>query len=221
MASYSPSTASHWLFRATAKHEKSIFRIVEHKYKNLIKDFEKQIKSYKRELKVATDIICKLDDDVSNRDKHIEELEAKLFIYTKPDVAVKDVQDEIFRVKPRNVIKEEGKKRRLEINKEVEELTVLRDAPPSKILKVSPAPRSIPPPPGKPKTHQTEKTRERSTSPRPSSMEHVLKRERSTSPTLVAFIPGFLNRPLEVTAHRKKRKKRKNQDIVVSFTISF
>jgi len=207
MASITPPTASHWLFRATTKLEKSIFRTVEYKYKKLIKNFEIQIENYKNELKVATDIILNLEDDVSIRDSHIEELEGKLLIFTKPEVAVKDMQKEIFRVKPLDEIGEEGKKRKLEYNKEVDEFTVLRDAPPSKILKVSPAPRSIPPPPG------PKKTREQSSSPQPSTK--VMKRERSASPqpSPVAFLPGFLNQPLGVSTPMTTRKKRKKGKI--------
>jgi len=113
-----------------------------------------------------------------------------------------------------------GKKRKLDFNKEVDEIAVLRDAPPSKILKTNPTLRPKPPSPGIPKTNITKTSRERSTSPKSSMPPEspkkiVLKRERSKSPTQAPvpanFPPVSPNKPFVVTRQRKKRKKEKDK----------
>jgi len=84
-------------------------------------------------------------------------LQAKLDVFTNPEVAVKDVEKEVFKVKSwyeKNTL-EEGKKRKLEFNKEVDEIAVLRDAPPSKILKITPTQHPKPPSPGIPSREHT------------------------------------------------------------------
>jgi len=155
--------------------------------------------------------------------KECEDLQAKLDQFTKPVVAVKDVEKEIFKVKSwvEKSTTEEGKKRKLDFDKEVQDIVTLRDAPPSKICKVVPAPRLKPPSPGIPKTTSKERKRERSTSPKSSMSpliptKNVFKRERSCSPPpsvplLKPQPPVSPNKPLVVTGQRKKRKKEKDK----------
>jgi hypothetical protein len=180
MASSSPRIAPQdWLLRATSKLQKSIFRAAEFKYKNVIKNLENIVKEREAELAVQEDKIFDLTD-------RVQELELQLAPFIKPDVATKDLQAEVFRIVP-IVEKEKMGKRKLDVNKEIGELEELRDAPPTKILKVGPTPRSILPPPGIPKKSPIKKSRERSTSPKilvPNKpKKSVLKRERSPSPT--------------------------------------
>jgi len=144
----------------------------------------------------------------------IDDLQAKLDVFTNPEVAVKDVEKEVFKVKSwyeKNTL-EEGKKRKLEFNKEVDEIAVLRDAPPSKILKITPTQRPKPPSPGIP---SREHTSPKSSMTPESPKKIVLKRERSKSPPQprvpAAFPPVSPNKPLVVNGQRKKRKKEKDK----------
>jgi len=162
MASISPSTApQNWLLRASTKLEKSIFRMVEFKYKTRIKNLEDMLKTREHELAEQETQIFDLTD-------RVQELETKLAPFIKPDVATKDMQAEVFRIIPtvEKEKKENKGKRKLEMTKEIGELEELRDAPLAKILKVGPALRSIWPPSGTPKKEPIKKSRERSTSPR-------------------------------------------------------
>jgi len=99
MASLSPSTAPDWLFRATTKLQKSIFRTAEFKYKTIIKDYEARIQQYEKFTKDAQADISRLETELFEQLELVSVLEGKLAIYTKPEVAVKDVQTEIFKVK--------------------------------------------------------------------------------------------------------------------------
>jgi len=222
MASSTPSSASqNWLLRATTKLEKSIFRKVEYKYKSLINNYVNRIKELEERNNAWITEYEVLENMFFTQSRQFDDLQNKLEQFTKPEVAVKDVEKEVFKVKSwseKNTL-EEGKKRKLEFNKEVDEIAVLRDAPPSKILKSTPTLRPKPPSPGIPKTNITKTSRERSTSPK-SSMppespkKNVLKRERSNSPpqpVTAAFPPVSPNKPFVVTGQRKKRKKEKDK----------
>jgi hypothetical protein len=183
MASIPPRTApQNWLLRASTKYEKSIFRMAEFKYKSVIKNLENLLKAQEYELADQETKIFDLED-------RVKELEVKLAPFIKPVVATKDLQAEVYRIIP-TVEKEKSEnkgKRKLDLSKEIGELEELRDAPPTKILKVGPTPRSILPPPGIPKKTPIKKSREHSTSPKilvPNKpKKSVLKRERSPSPT--------------------------------------
>jgi len=191
MASFSPRIAPQdWLLRATSKLQKSIFRTAEFKYKNVIKQLENKYKSVIKQLEnTVKEQEAKLavqEDEIFDLTDRVQELELQLAPFVKPDVATKDLQAELFRIAP-TAEKEKMGKRKLDVNKEIGELEELRDAPPTKILKVGPAPRSILPPPGIPKKTPIKKSRERSTSPKIlvpiKPKKSVLKRERSPSPT--------------------------------------
>jgi len=86
-------------------------------------------------------------------------LAAPIFKGIKPKLAAPTLKFEL--------VKEN--KRKIEYNKEIDEILFLRDAPPNKILKVAPvAKRSLPPPPVIPTTNKVIRKRERNTSPQPS-----------------------------------------------------
>jgi len=121
-------------------------------------------------LEDASNDIERLENEASVLLDRIAELEGQLYVYTKPEVAVKDIQDEIRKIKnKRNEIpaeaKEHGKKRSEEFVNEIDNIIALRDAPPSKILKVAPAPRSIPLLPVTSKKGKKKKNRESRTKP--------------------------------------------------------
>jgi len=217
MASYPPSPASqNWLVRASTKFEKSIFRLVEHKYKTKINDYEMRIKTLEEYVKCIDANYQNLEYEFLLKVRQNEDLQAKLDQFTKPEVAVKNVEKEIFKVKSwveKDTI-EEGKKRKLEYDKEIIDITALRETPPSKIFKVGPAPH-LKPSPGIPKTNSKGRKRERSTSPKPSKPLEILKkkplkRERSKSPQ-PAVPASFPPKPLKVIAQGKKRKKKKDE----------
>jgi len=95
-----------WLLRATAKLEKSIFRRVEHKYKKKFSELY--------------DIIRKLEDEANltenalfDKNARIVELENLLAPYANPKVTLKNLEKEVYRVKPtiEKSANEEGKKK--------------------------------------------------------------------------------------------------------------
>jgi len=230
MASFPPRIASHdWLSRAAIKLQKSIFRTVDFRYRDIIKKKEVIIEGLESDMRDAQDDISRLEDELGEQMKRVRELEGQLNFLLKPEVAVKDIQTEVFRVKSTyekrtetNTI-EETKKRKLEHKKEIQEITILRDAPSEKILKVIPGPRSIPPLPVIPKKKVPKRSRERSTSPQPTATSPSTpnntgfkKRERSTSPqpaSIATLSPvNFINpNPQDGTGQWKKRKKDKDK----------
>jgi len=158
-----------------------------------------------------------LEDQLYKKIQECYDLKAKLEAYTKPEVALKSVEQEVFRVKTviEKTTTEEGKKRRIEHNKEVDEIIALRDGPPSKILKLTPAPPIIPPPKSPKPVNQEAVTSPKSSPPK----KKFLKRDRSSSPpppvqtlspptsTTVPIVPPTI----VVSAQRKKRKKDKEK----------
>jgi len=95
--------------------------------------------------KRADSDIKRLENELFDEQKKKDELRAKLRVYENPNVAVKDLREEIFRVKTVSdqIDSEEMEKKKTEVNKETEGITTLRDASPSKILEVGPLSRSI------------------------------------------------------------------------------
>jgi len=77
-------------------------------------------------------------------------LEKKLAPFENPEVSIKNVEREFYRVIPitEKIVLEENKKRKFDEVIEIEEIKILRDSPASKILKVGPAPQHILPPQG-------------------------------------------------------------------------
>jgi len=221
MAKSSPCFATQdWLSRATAKLERSIFRRVEHKYKSQLKKYEDTIK--------ANDILIKhlsgkqlegfdvMEEHLYRKIVECDALKARIEEFTKPVVAMKNVVQEVFLVKPMspNTSLEEGMKRKLDYDKECEEIVNLRDAPPNKILKISPVPRTIPLP--------------NKSSPKPK--KKLLKRERSKSPpvqpvplapsvfaTLAPSNPVVSGSPVVSSAPSEKKRKKKKEDLIVRF----
>jgi len=213
MASLSPSTASNdWLLRATAKLKKSIFRMAEYKYKTKIKQLEKQVKEY------DLDIDRLLHENILLEDK-CEELEGKLNLFTKPEVGIKDIQTEIFKVKPivEKIALGNVEQIREKFNDDVNVIGVMKDSTPKEILKIAPVPpRSILPPPAIPKKNIKNKKRERSTSPKPTPLPpqdkmNLKKRDRSESPQPTISPYSTIEVSLEGTGHWKKRKKDKGK----------
>jgi len=126
------------------------------------------------------DIIRRLEDEANSTDNdlfdskaRIVELENLLALYTNPTVTLKNLEKEVYRVKPtiEKFANEEGKKRKFEEpTKEISEIIFFRDSPASKILKVGPAPRPaipLPLPSIKTTKPNPEKKRARSISPTP------------------------------------------------------
>jgi len=106
MARNSPSGASgDWLLRATAKLQKSIFRSVEHKYKKKIDELYAVIKRLEDDAEVFI-------NDVFFKGERIKELEKKLAPFENPEVTIKNVEKEVYRVIPiiEKVALEEKKK---------------------------------------------------------------------------------------------------------------
>jgi len=213
----SPSIAPTWLLRATTKLEKSIFRKAEFKYRSLVESLQNRVNELEVFYGNAQRDISRLENDLIAEQNRVEELEGELVLFQKPEVAVKDIEKEIFRVVPMTGERIEIKnKRKLEADKEINELNQLRDDPPSKVLKVTPtpAPRSIPPPPQvTPKKNKNKNTSERSTSPQPMTQAANFfkkKRERSTSPQhAVSYQPPIPLDSIHDFGQRKKRKKEK------------
>jgi len=185
----------------------------------MIKNYETTIGNLNGVVKLLESNFVEMENELCRSFREIDDLKAQLEVYTKSEVALKDVEQEVFKVKTvtEKTTAEEGKKRRLEHNKEVDEVIALRDEPPSKILKIIPAPRIIPPP-GTPKPEAV-------TSPKSSPLKKkFLKRDRSRSPqpsvpticpptnTLAPIVPPTsTNNPIVVSAQRKKRKKDKEK----------
>jgi len=205
-----------WLLRATAKLEKSIFRRVEHKYKKKFSDLY--------------DIIRRLEDEANSTDNdlfdskaRIVELENLLALYTNPTVTLKNLEKEVYRVKPtiEKFANEEGKKRKFEEpTKEISEIIFFRDSPASKILKVGPAPRPaipLPLPSIKTTKPNPEKKRARSISPTPkfsfknftNEKKNFTSRNQSHSPQPQPPPTPLLNR--RPAGNWKKRKKDKEE----------
>jgi len=142
-------------------------------------------------LEDASNDIVRLENEVGVLLERIAELEGQLYIYTRPEVAVKDVEGEIRKIKnKRNEIpaeaKEHGKKRSEEFFNEIDNIIALRDAPPSKILKVAPAPRSIPLLPVTSKKGKKKRNRESSTKP---STESSVPESSTPSPEPSVSVP--------------------------------
>jgi len=210
MASITPRTvAGDWLLRATTKLQKSIYRMAEHKYRSIIKGLED-------ERDENLDVKLKLENDLSQALKEIRKLKGETNYEKLEEVHEQEVvhepkvvQDpEVFLVKPilGKIIVDATKQRKRELNKEIDELEFLRDAPPQKLLKAAPpAPRSIPP----------------LVTPKPKAL--FKKRERSTSPQLVSnyspvpTVNNPNNPPIPLVDPefrvRKKKRKRRNQKL--------
>jgi len=137
----SPSIAPTWLLRATTKLEKSIFRKAEFKYRSIIEFLQNRVNELEDFYVNAQNDITRLENDLIAEQIRVEELEGELILYKKPEVAVKNIEKEVFRVVPLTGERIEIKnKRKLEADKEINRLNQLRDDPPSKVLKVTPTP---------------------------------------------------------------------------------
>jgi len=215
----SPSIAPTWLLRATNKLEKSIFRKAEHKYRSIIEFLQNRVNELELINENALCDITRLENELIAEQNRVEELEGELVLYKKPEVAVKDIEKEVFRVVPLTGERiETKKKRKLKADQEIDRLNQLRDDPPSKILKVTPtpAPRSVPPPPQvTPNKNKNKDKSERSTSPQPMTQVSNLfkkKRERSTSPQpTISHQPPVPLDSIHDIGQRKKRKKEKDK----------
>jgi len=172
---HTPSTASNdWLFQATAKLRRSIYRQAEYNYKGIIKNLKKQHnqdltdlnEEHHRELETLEQESVRLELLCKELMEKVKILEGRSEKYEKPD-EVKSKEN----VPSLKIELPKETKRKIEYTKEIDEILFLRDAPPNKILKVlTPvAKRSLPPPPVTPKTSKITKKHERSTSPQPSS----------------------------------------------------
>jgi len=182
----------------------------------------------KKKFSELYDIIRKLEDEANltenalfDKNARIVELENLLAPYANPKVTLKNLEKEVYRVKPTidKSANEEGKKRKFEEVKEISEVIFLRDSPASKILKVGPAPRPalpLPLPSIKPTKPIPEKKRARSISPTPKfSFKTFTKEEKilfasrnvSHSPQPQAPPTPLVNR--RPAGNWKKRKKEK------------
>jgi len=169
MANTLPRGASQdWLARASTKLQKSIFRSVDHKYRSKIKHLYDLIQALE-------DNATKLDNELNRKDERIKELEGKLVPFENPDVTVKNVEKEVFRVIPIFEKNAKERKRKSEEVNELSEILNLKNAPASKILKIGPAPRSIFPPPVILKKNELKRNRDRSNSPSPSKKKNSTK----------------------------------------------
>jgi len=178
-------------------------------------EHKSQLKKYEDTIKTYSINFEAMEENFYKKAVECEELKARIELLTKPVVALKNVVQEVFLVKPMrpNTSLEEGLKRKLNYDKECEEIVNLRDAPPNKILKISPVPRTIPLPvtPNSPKS-----------SPKPK--KKLLKRERSKSPpvqplslapsvfvTLAPSNPVVSGSPVvsSVPSEKKRKKEKK------------
>jgi len=212
----SASASQDWLSRATTKLEKSIFRTVDYKYKNKLSSLYAIIKRLEDEANST-------QNELFDKTARIVELEKMLAPYTNPMVTLKNLEKEVFRVLPtiEKIAIEEGKKRKFDEEKEINEIILLRDAPASKILKVEPAPRSVLPlplPSTKPISTKIKKKRARSTSPTPKFSFTTLteeekrifaKRNQVHSPQPQPQPTPLVNR--RPAGNWKKRKKNKEE----------
>jgi len=186
----------------------------------MIKNYVTTIDNQKDLIEMLTSNHGLLEDMLVKKIHEVDDLKAKLEVYTKPEVALKSVEQEVFKVKTvtEKTTVEEGKKRRIEHNKEVDEIIALRDGPPSKILKLTPAPLIIPPPKAPKPANPEAVTSPKSSPPK----KKFLKRDRSSSPpppvqtgpptsTTVPIVPPVPTVPTVVSAQRKKRKKDKEK----------
>jgi len=223
MARIPPRTApptKDWLLRATSKLEKSIFRIVEHKYRNIILGLKAQIKVLE-EFKVdAYDDIERIEKELSVEQEKVEKLEERLSKYEKPREDY-GLGGEIIRF-DQEVLEKNEKRKFDEI--EVREEPIEK---PSKILKLGSPPRPILssptlPPPGSPRT--LGKKRERSSSSSSSDSNPLIGRRTQVKKiaqkgkTLIREPPPpipepstLLINPPSVNKKKRNRKRKKKE----------
>jgi len=216
MASSSPRTATSWLLTAANKLEKSIFRKIDYKYRNIISTLTTRVKELENRVEELNNEAIKFEDIGFERLKQIQKLEAKVRAYEKP-VATKDLKEEIFRVKTTTEqnISEESTKVLEEAPKEIITISSLRDDPASKILEIGPPPRSILP---LPVANKKCKKRERSTSPKsePRPIRAPIHPEEKiihpvTPATPLSPHPFRTLAYPPVTSTKKKKRKRKRE----------
>jgi len=185
---------------------------LEYKYINLIVRLTTRIKELEAELTTFEEDLSKFEDEKLDQQQKIEDLEAKLRVYERPTVALKNLEEEVFRVKPlydqmKNVVDKEEKE------KEIEVIATLRDVPPAVILEVSPTPRSILPPVSPQNKTEKVKKRERSTSPK---LDQRVSRRR-TSPHQVLDTQSTAESlevpPIVVNKNKKKRKRKRKEKL--------
>jgi len=218
MARIPPRTASpsqDWLLRATRKMEKSIYRSVEYKYRNIIVALKTRVLELEEFKKDAEDDIDRLENKVVTEITKVEELEALLRVYERPKVAVKDIREEIFRVKTAEVQRLEAfKKTREDIIKDIDDIKILKDAPSSKILEIGPLPRSIPLLPTVKKKKREHSSSPKSTHPRSIKKKNIQEKEhnslQSTDPSPPPSLTSIpITTPLSVPPVKSKKRKRK------------
>jgi len=221
MASSSPRTAtSSWLLHAANKLEKSIYRKVEHKYRNLINSLTTRVKELEDLVKSVSDEAIRYEDFGDKQKFRIQELEGELRTFKQPVVEV-DLREELFQAKPitEQTIPEESVKE-VKIPKKVSTKPTVE-----KICEVSPSPQSILLPPD---TNKKSKKRERSTSPKSERRIPRVPAPSEDTPTSLILHPSLdtalipssphpfrpLVYPPVLISKKKKRKRKRGKDDV-------
>jgi len=209
------------------KLEKSIYRTVEYKYRNIILGLNSQVKEYEEFKKNAYANIKRLEDEIdtlSNENNSltnkVETLEERERLRENPSVAVKDLEEEVYRVKTgdkRNTV-EVNEKRKANFAKEINTISALRDEPPGEILKTQPLPRQIIlptpiiPPPGSPRKGGKKRDRSSSTSPIASPRSMRVRKEPQENFAYSNSDDSSLTPSLLVPLVNKKKRKRKRKE---------
>jgi len=215
-----------WLLRATRKLEKSIFRTVEHKYRNIILGLKAHIKELKEFKENALDDVCRLESDLSAEQRKVEDLEDRLSIYEEPSVVANDASGEKDATGENNTSGEnfwvDQYEERIEKRKrdEIEVVNALEELS-SKVLKIGSPPRVILAPPILPPSRSPRtlgKKRERSSSssskssPRHTRIRKNIAQEGNTPVTQTTNSePSTLSTPMP-SVNKKKRKRKKEKE---------
>jgi len=218
-----PRTATQdWLLRATRKFEKSIYRVVEFKYRNIISALSSRIKEFEAKQKehddwkeLAYDDISRLEQELVKEQEKVEVLEEKLKQYEEPSLTVDEQEESTKYLTARNKAYQEEKKTQ-KVTKELvplfeEETSFFSDYTILQRPQGTWSPIRSTSPPGSPK----KKKRERSTSPKPSDPQPIHKKQERNIPQTKNFPPSFVPFPasgVPTKANKKKRKRKREKD---------
>jgi len=212
MARLTPTTAPHWLLHATTKLEKSIYRNIEFKYRGIITELTDRVQALESEVETLYKAIDKTEDICFEWLTKIQDLETQLRVYERPTVVIKDLREEIKRVK---TVTKQPLTLYENINKENEVVNIFRNKP-GKNLESGPPPSTIPP---KPTAITKSRKRNHSKSPENSSQQQVRSKPPAAQPLISIMTTSSPNLPSEcplttpplTTTRKRKRKKTKEK----------
>jgi len=161
--------------------------------------------------------VCNENTSLTNK---VETLEERERLRENPSVAVKDLEEEVYRVKTgdkRNTV-EVNEKRKANFANEINTISALRDEPLGEILKTRPLPRQIIlptpiiPPPGSPRKGGKKRDRSSSTSPIVSPRSIRVRKEPQENIAYFNSDDPSLTPSLLVPLVNKKKRKRKRKE---------